>query len=488
MDFKSLNLKVGLEIHQQLDSHKLFCNCSSEMKREAYSTIKRKQHPIQSELGQVDIASQFEYLRNRTFHYEIFPHETCLVELDEEPPHYINQEALQTALQVAILLNCEIPEEIHVMRKTVIDGSTPTSFQRTMMVGLNGFIKFKEKKIEIRYVSLEEDAASALKEEDGNVVYRLNRVGIPLVEISTGTLSNFSPQEIQEIAYQIGLIARSTRKVKRGIGTIRQDLNVSVKDGERVEIKGVQDLGILSKIIEMEVQRQLKLPKVKKEVRGALMDGTTKFLRPLPGAARMYPESDVLPIMVTQEMINDLKRSLPENLNVKLQRFKEKLKLSDILAKEILQSDYLGLFEKIISDMGISPTTVANAFVNTLVDLRRKNIPVDNLNDDNFIELFNLIKLRKLPKESISIILEELSRNPNKSLLNVIKEKNLFRISESDLVKLIRNKIKQNKSSLKDKNSAFNLLMGIVMKEVRGRADGEIVSKVLKEEINSLFR
>src|SRR5439155_6020135 len=114
--------------------------------------------------------------------------------------------------------------------------------------------------------------------------------------------------------------------------------------------------------------------------------------------------------------------------------------------------------------------------------------PVDNLNDDNFIELFNLIKLRKLPKESISIILEELSRNPNKSLLNVIKEKNLFRISESDLVKLIRNKIKQNKSSLKDKNSAFNLLMGIVMKEVRGRADGEIVSKVLKEEINSLFR
>src|SRR5439155_1877833 len=125
-------------------------------------------------------------------------HETCLVELDEEPPHYINQEALQTALQVAILLNCEIPEEIHVMRKTVIDGSTPTSFQRTMMVGLNGFIKFKEKKIEIRYVSLEEDAASALKEEDGNVVYRLNRVGIPLVEISTGTLSNFSPQEIQE--------------------------------------------------------------------------------------------------------------------------------------------------------------------------------------------------------------------------------------------------------------------------------------------------
>src|SRR5437867_143518 len=266
MDFKSLNLKVGLEIHQQLDTHKLFCRCSSEMMRESYSTIKRKQHPVASELGDVDIASQFEYLRDRRFHYQIFPHETCLVDLDEEPPNKINQEALEIALQIAILLNCDIPEEIHIMRKTIIDGSTPTSFQRTMVVGMDGFLNFKGKKIEIKHVGLEEDAASALREEKGDVTYRLNRVGIPLVEISTGTLSGFSPQEIQEIAYQIGLMARSTRKVKRGIGTIRQDLNVSVKNGERVEVKGVQDLGILSKVIEFEVNRQLKLPFVKKEV------------------------------------------------------------------------------------------------------------------------------------------------------------------------------------------------------------------------------
>ncbi|MDI6806738.1 MAG: Glu-tRNA(Gln) amidotransferase subunit GatE, partial [Candidatus Aenigmarchaeota archaeon] len=244
MECRRLGLKVGLEIHFQLDTkNKLFCSCSTEMKeREPIKVIVRKLHPVASELGRVDVAAQYEMLRDRTFHYQVFKNETCLVELDEEPPHPVNEEALKIALQIALLLNCETPGEVHVMRKIVIDGSNTCGYQRTMIVGRNGFLKYKGKKIGITNICLEEDAAALVKEENGNIYYKLNRLGVPLVEIATETLNGFSYQEIQDIAYTIGLIAKSTGKMKRGAGTIRQDINVSIKGGNRVEIKGVQQL------------------------------------------------------------------------------------------------------------------------------------------------------------------------------------------------------------------------------------------------------
>jgi glutamyl-tRNA(Gln) amidotransferase subunit E len=148
IDYKKIGLKAGLEIHLQLNTkHKLFCNCSTEMKeKEPIAIIKRKLHPVASELGEIDSAAQFEYLRNRTFYYQVFKNETCLVELDEEPPHPVNQEALKIGLQIALLFNCDIPNEIHVMRKTVIDGSNTSGFQRTMIIGKDGSFDYLGKK------------------------------------------------------------------------------------------------------------------------------------------------------------------------------------------------------------------------------------------------------------------------------------------------------------------------------------------------------
>src|SRR3989338_2468971 len=159
-------------------------------------TISRRQHPVASEMGLVDVAAQFEYLRDRNFHYQVFNNETCLVELDEEPPHNLNPEALHTALQISLLLNCDIVDEIHVMRKTVIDGSNTAGFQRTMLVGHSGLLDTPYGKIPITGVYLEEEAAGIVSEKDGTKVYRLDRLGIPLTEISTGIME-IEPKEVK---------------------------------------------------------------------------------------------------------------------------------------------------------------------------------------------------------------------------------------------------------------------------------------------------
>lgn len=469
-------------IHRQLDTeHKLFCGCSTEMKeREPIMKIKRKQHPVASELGQVDIAAKYEYLRDRTFHYQVFPDETCLVETDSEPPHELNKEALNIALQIALLLNCDIPEEIHVMRKTLIDGSAVSGFQRTCIVGLNGFLRFRGRKVEIKHVGLEEDAAAIVEEKGGDVTYRLNRLAIPLVEIGTGLLIGYNPEEVEEIAYLIGMICRSTGKVKRGIGSTRQDVNVSIRDGARVEIKGVQELNLLSKVIENEVKRQLSLPKAKEETRAAKPDGTTKFIRPLPGAARLYPESDLEPIPISKEFIKKIKKTLPESWMKKLKRFKKELKLSDELANQILRSDYLDLFENLVKEFKLDPTIIANVFVSTLKYLKRgENLPVENLKDEDFEELFRLLEEGKILKESIPDLLKYRLKHPKESMRKGIKKLGLEKMSKKELRKIVKDVIKKNKGKPTGK------IIGLVMSRVRGKAESQDVVEIVKKELKS---
>jgi len=477
INYKKLKLKAGLEIHLQLDTkHKLFCKCSTKMSEKTpIKIVKRKLHPVASELGEIDVAAQYEYLRDRTFFYQVFKNETCLIDLDEEPPLPLNEEALKIALQIALLFNCSIPKEIHVMRKTVIDGSTPMGFQRTAIVGNNGYLKYKGKKIEITHIALEEDAAALVKEDYGKVTYRLNRLGVPLVEISTGLLKGFTPEEIQEIAYLIGITCKSTGKIKHGIGSIRQDLNVSIKNGARVEIKGVQDLDMIAKVIELEVKRQLELKKVEEETRAALPNGTTRYLRPLPGAARLYPETDVTPIIISKEYLKEIKKNLPEPWTKKLSRFKKKLKLSNELAKQILRSDYLEIFEKIVERKKVEPSVVANTFVSTLKDLKKRyRIKVENLKEEHFLEIFDALARKKIMKEAIPDVLKFLARKPEKSLKDAIKQLNLKPIKKSELKKIV-------KEILEIPGLTFEKAFGIVMSKVRGRADPNTVRKVVKK-------
>ncbi|NPA23285.1 MAG: Glu-tRNA(Gln) amidotransferase subunit GatE, partial [Crenarchaeota archaeon] len=268
MDYRSLGLKVGLEIHVQLESpRKLFCECPPVIRNdEPHFRIVRRLRPTLSELGEVDPAALWEFRKRKTYIYEGYRDTTCLVELDEEPPHDPDPFSLETALLIAKMFNAKIFDELYVMRKIVIDGSNVSGFQRTMLVAHDGLATFFNYKVPIWTIALEEDAARKIAETESYIIYRLDRLGIPLVEISTGPLS-YLPSEIAEIASCIGYSIKLTGRAKRGAGTVRQDLNVSIEKGAKTEIKGIPDLSLIPKVIEYEVVRQLNLLKIMEELK-----------------------------------------------------------------------------------------------------------------------------------------------------------------------------------------------------------------------------
>jgi glutamyl-tRNA(Gln) amidotransferase subunit E len=254
------NVMVGLEIHQQLASQsKLFCECSNKGAEQSTLTFMRKLRPAYSELGGYDPAALFEATKMKSIRYHSHPATSCLVEADEEPPHSVDKESLETALIVALALHSRVIDEIHVMRKIVIDGSNTTGFQRTMLVGTGGYLEIDgNKKVGVQSVCLEEDAARLLSDDNTARDYSLDRLGTPLVEVALEPMSG-TPQEVLQVAVTLGRLLRASKRVERGIGTIRQDINVSVNGGAVVEIKGIQQLDQLIKVIEFETTRQLGL-------------------------------------------------------------------------------------------------------------------------------------------------------------------------------------------------------------------------------------
>jgi glutamyl-tRNA(Gln) amidotransferase subunit E len=268
IDYKSVGLKVGLEIHQQLDSKsKLFCGCPTRLAPEGsrYYEVARCLWLTKSELGELDPAAAYEVSKGRMIIYKVPEGHACLVELDEEPPHDVNREALVIALAIAKALNAQPVDEVYFMRKIVVDGSNTSGFQRTAIIALGGYVEDEEGVVRIQTIALEEDAARKVDEGPGYVVYNLDRLGIPLIEISTAP-DIASPDQALRVAYKIGLTMRLSGRVKRGIGTIRQDLNVSIVGGERIEIKGVDKLELIPKVIKYEVMRQISLLKIRDEL------------------------------------------------------------------------------------------------------------------------------------------------------------------------------------------------------------------------------
>jgi len=626
IDYTKTGLKIGLEIHQQLDTtEKLFCSCKPELfKEEPEITFLRRLRPTQSELGQVDPAAFFEFQKGVKILYEANRETSCLVEMDEEPPHNLNREAVEIALTVALMDNAKPANEIHVMRKTVIDGSNTTGFQRTCIIALDGNIDVDEKKIPIQLVALEEDAARKTGEEGGRIIrYRIDRLGIPLIEVTTAPVL-YSPQEAEKTALTIGRILRATGKVKRGLGTIRQDLNISIPNGALNEIKGVQELELVAKVIEYEVQRQLnllqirdelkkrglnenmikdefrdvtmvfektkckvikkaldeskkvlavKLPQfanllktelapgmrlgtemadrahfwgrvggifhtdelpaygitseevtqvkelmkadkqdavvlvadnmenatdalkavaerarealkgVPEETRGANPDGTTRYMRPRPGAARMYPETDVPPIQVTADYLKQLRSRLPELPAQKMMRLMKDYGLNQKLAKQVLDSEYSQLFETVVKQTRVSPTVIAAALTETFKGLKREGIEIENVSDEQILELFGLIDAGKAAKEAIPDIVSWLAKHEDASLKGALENLGLGMLSEAELQSIIDDLLMENKN-LRDKGKeAFGALMGLAMKKVRGRANAEMVAQVLKKKL-----
>jgi glutamyl-tRNA(Gln) amidotransferase subunit E len=265
-DFDSLKVKVGFEIHQQLNTaSKLFCNCSCNDANGNYDyNFIRILRPTKSELGNFDKAALFEYAKMNTIKYYSRIGLSCLVDADEEPPHDVNKDALDTVLLFSLALNSNIVDEIHVMRKLVIDGSNVSGFQRTMLISSGGYLKVDNKRIGVQSICLEEDAAKLLPHSDSFKEYGLDRLGIPLVEIALEPVTG-KPEEIVNVALTLGRLLRSSKRVSRGLGSIRQDVNISVDDGQIVEVKGVQQLSQLVKVLDYETKRQFGLIKIAEE-------------------------------------------------------------------------------------------------------------------------------------------------------------------------------------------------------------------------------
>ena len=266
-------VKIGLEIHQQLDTHKLFCECESRIIDDFDKAIvfERALSLSESEIGEIDPAAVYESRKKRVFKYIAPPHVSCLVEMDEEPPHNPNKEAILITLQFAKLVNARVVDKLFFMRKIVIDGSNTTGFQRTGLVAINGNITIDGKNIPIETICLEEDSARIINSgKNGEITFCLDRQGVPLIELATAPVIS-SPIEARKVAEELGLLLRSL-KVKRGLGTIRQDLNINIEGFPRIEIKGVQDLKNMEKIVSLEIERQKKLLSFSKKAPEILKD------------------------------------------------------------------------------------------------------------------------------------------------------------------------------------------------------------------------
>lgn len=469
IDYENLGLRCGLEIHQQLDTNKLFCNCPSLLRKdEPDFKVRRKLHVVAGESGEVDIAAAHEASFEKEFTYEGYD-TTCLVELDEEPPHMINLNALKIALQIALLLNCKIFSISQIMRKTVIDGSNTSGFQRTALIAHDGFIETSHGRIGIATLCLEEDSARIIDKE--KAIFRLDRLGIPLVEIATNAEIR-TPEQAKETALKLGEILR-TLKVKRGLGTIRQDVNLSITGGKRIELKGFQDIRNIERAIEMEVKRQHELVKQGKsipEVRAVNEDGSSRFLRPLPGAARMYPETDIPLLKISRYMIDGAKKELS-----KLEKPEEELEKQ-------------GLSKEMISLL-----------------LKRKKI-------EEFKELLHVVHKPQLIAKTILIFPKEIASKEKKSLAeiekilnrdvlgNVLEKVHKGTIQASEIKNVLREIVrgkghetpegkKEDLHEIEEKISriikekpglSVNAYMGIVMKEFKGKISGSEASEIIK--------
>ena len=457
IDYNKIGFKCGIEIHQQLDTHKLFCNCPSEIRKdEPDFIIKRYLRASAGETGEVDIAAKHEQKKAKQFIYQGYDDTTCLVETDDEPPRAPNQEALLIALQVAELLDAKIVDKIQFMRKVVIDGSNTSGFQRTALVARDGKLKLNNKVINIPVICLEEDACQAIKRTKDDDTYNLSRLGIPLIEIATAPDIS-SPQECQLVAEHLGMLLRSTGKAKRGIGTIRQDVNVSISKGARVEVKGFQELKSIPKVIDYEIDRQLTLvkkhKKIQKEVRKAEPDMTTSFLRPMPGASRMYPETDIKPIEVTNELL----KKVPKIRLIKdlIKEVEKKYKLGKELSVEIIKK-------------GVDIDKFARKYPNIRVEFIAQTL----INSPKEVKKRYGLKLNVV--EIISPIFEKLNDG------EITKE------AVFELVVLIAQGKKPNYNKYKpvsegNKGAPVNALMGILMSKYRGKIDGKKAMELIKK-------
>lgn len=617
-----VGLRVGLEIHQQLATNrKLFCSCEPVESGEYLTRFRRRLRVSSSELGEYDPAALFEKSKAETMEYYGNPRSSCLVEQDEEPPHGLDEGAKEISLVIASALKSNVFSEIYPMRKTVVDGSNTAGFQRTMLVSQGGFYEAGGRRIWIQSVCLEEDAARILGGEGSVKKYSLDRLGIPLVEIATEPFEA-GPKELKKIALALGRILRSTKRVRRGLGSIRQDVNVSVRGGGAVvEVKGVQQLDQLEKVVEYEARRQygllqisgelrdrsLQRPEridatdatrswdskiirgavekgheivlmvfedlagvfgrepvpgvrlgkdvaelvrffglggifhsdelpaygirqgdldglrkrygiggsdafllmaappamsdvvaeqvflriagirdngVPKDTRLATQAGETKFLRPRPGAARMYPETDIPPVAVSKEELEEAGKNVPKSWDESVAELQARFKINAQLAEQVFDSRYAELFEEIAGNVSVSPAFVASVLCSSITSLERSGLDPGLLRDAEIAKAFKFLEDGRIAKESVGMIFESIMAGKSSTVEEAVGEASIKTVGGADLEGIIGEVIGRN-TGIIDRlgERASGPLMGMVMKELRGKAPGQTVNRLLLEGI-----
>lgn len=627
-------MKVGLEIHQQVDSGKLFCRCPSVLEEVVAGTFVRRLHATKSELGEVDQAALAEAVKGLKFRYEITPSSSCLIDADEEPPRPMNADAFDVALSLAITSSMEVVDEVQVMRKIVVDGSNTTGFQRTALVAQAGALPMPDgSKVALQSLCLEEDSARETGVSDGERTFRLDRLGIPLVEIATAPDIR-SGDEAQAVAARIGQLLRATGRVKRGQGTIRQDINISVDGGDRVELKGVQDLRAIPQVVETEAARQRALnraagrlkerglaadgvrlhtadltdilagtkariitralkaggnvwgarlagfegtlgeslsgkegvrvlgpefsqrarsvglggtmhteegdlrekygftdgeiasvrerlgggkddvllmmagpeEKLRKgvdsiadrarlalhgavsEVRAVNDDATSRYLRPMPGAARMYPETDLPPRGVASGDLDRVRAALPPLPEVRAKQVEERTGVSEALVEQLDQTDRLGDFEGValdIEEAGADAATtnaaVARMLLTTVAEVTKDGARTWESVAPHVVAVRDLLHEGKVAKEGGPALLDAVLLHGH-TLDEALEE--LAAPSHDDARDQVRAIVESKADFVREKGEgAHGPLMGLAMKELRGKVDGKKVAAWLTEEI-----
>lgn len=622
LDYEELGFMCGLEIHQQLATRKLFSPCPSDVidseavKERTTMRVDRRLRATQSELGETDPAAIAEAKKRKAFRYLAIDGLTSLVELDEEPPHPMSEDALDVTLTFAGLLGSKPADEIHVMRKTVIDGSNTSGFQRTALVATGGTVQPENgAEVSIWTVAVEEDSARKLNEDDGIVTYTLDRLGIPLIEVATGP-DITDPKHAQDTARRLGSLLRATSRVRRGLGSIRQDLNVSIGVGERVEIKGCQDLRAVPRVIEAEVRRQLWLHYIAETLRkrgfkadaemkifnvtacfngsdskviagalkkgqnvmalrlpcwagliqGASKDGprygrefadhakmaagvrgvfhsdelpaygiteaevaavskglkleekdafvlcvenepvaaaaltavaecavdslrgagravravqpddSTRFMRPLPGAARMYPETDVPPITISADHWAEVLDRLPPLPEEVVSGYMDG-GLSEDMSNQIVRDGHMEQYAA-LSGAGVEPSIAGRIITQFMPELQHPGLVVIHAKG-----LGMALADGRLAKEAIPAVLQALDGGA-KNVDAAIESSGTKTADAGTVDAVIQGIIDERLDFVKERGmGAMGPLMGPVMAELRGKVDGSLISERLKVAI-----
>lgn len=627
IDPRKYDLKCGLEIHQQLNCGKLFSKrpCNIVPNVELNKEIRRKLRFSLSEQGETDKAAAAEVLKEKEQIYRYNDKIASLVDLDEEPPGNPNKMALSVGARISQMLNLIFFDKIQFMRKIIVDGSVTSGFQRTAMLGFGGKLITSFGEVSIDGVNVEEDSCRALERGDGYNIFALDRQGIPLIEITTGPQIK-TPLQAQECAQQLGTILRSFSETRRGLGTIRQDLNVSILNGARIEIKGAQNLKLIPEVIEAEVKRQaihlsiieeckerkinpknfsdftindvssifkntessiilsnlegenkgvfgiklsnfkgilghelnenfrfateisnrnkLRYPKIKglfhsdelpkygitseevenvrktlncnkndafilivqeetyakksfeymfsiiaelmlyvpEEVRQVDPKGTiTKFLRPMPGAARMYPETDVSEIEFTSEYLKKMEESIPELYSLKIERLSKKWKCSQ---REV--EDFLDKFsENDVSTLISKSQKGALELYQLVFDLPKDIKKRDKLEAIDFsVELYQSLLESSQKHEFNQKILRDVIVSLYKDNLQTVENLEEYLSKKDLLVKPVDEiEVEEKIKEIIEKNQGapFGALMGRVMGAFDGQVDGKLISTLLKK-------